>query len=88
MATIIYMAGAALVGVVIGGICVYLSIRDEWRSENEFLNAQIERKNAEIIALRSTLEYKETPRCYELTDAQIAAFFRGESIENDYFKPF
>lgn len=88
MATIIYMAAAALAGIIIGGGCIYLSIRDEWRSENDYLNRLIERKDAENKQLRAALENKETPRCYEVNDAQIAAFLRGESIENNYFKPF
>ncbi len=85
---ILYMLGSALVGIVLGGSCVYLAVRDEWRSETDYLNRLVDRKTIENNELMSKLAAREIPRCYDVTDDQIAAFLRGESIEKDYFTKF
>ena len=85
---IIWALLALLAGIIAGGIGVYLSIRDAWITDIVTYDAEIKRRDAEINALRAELKKKETPRCYEITDAQISAFLRGESIENNYFDEF
>lgn len=86
--TIIWALGALLLGTVAGGVGVYFSIRDAWITDIVTYDAEIKRKDAEIIQLRAALKAKEQPRCYEITDDQMAAFMRGESIEPNYFNRF
>ena len=86
--TIIYILLALLVGIIAGCIGTYLTIRDTWLTDIITYEAEIERKDDEIAKLQSALANKEQPRCYDITDAQIAAFLRGESIENNYFDEF
>lgn len=86
--TIIYVLIAFLAGIMTGGILIYLSVRNAWITDIVIYDHEIEQKDAEIIRLQTALKNKEQPRCYEITDAQIAAFLHGESIENNYFDEF